>query len=71
MDEVHWLKLDNGLVAQEVMFVALFHLGGQLMCPSPMLSLPREKGYYRGSLTRVMFCPPPYTLSILEPVIVY
>jgi hypothetical protein len=56
VDEDHWLKLDNGSLAWEVVFVALFHLGGQLLCPSPVLSPPREKGYYWGALTRVTFC---------------
>jgi hypothetical protein len=72
VDEDLWLKLDNGSLAWEIVSVALFHLGGQLLCPSPMLSPPREKGYYWGALTRVTFCSPPYlTLSILEPLIVY
>jgi hypothetical protein len=46
VDEDHWLKLDNGSMDHEVMFVALFHLGGQLLFPIPMLSPPMEKGYY-------------------------
>jgi hypothetical protein len=56
------MKLDNGSPAQEVMFVSFFHLGGQHLCPSLMLSLPREKGYYWGALTRVKF----YFPTILE-----
>jgi hypothetical protein len=44
VDEDNWLKLDNGSIAQEDMFVSLFHIGGQLMCPSPMLLPPMEKG---------------------------
>jgi hypothetical protein len=40
------LKLDNGSLAYEVLFVSLFHLGGQHLCPSLVLSFPREKGYY-------------------------
>jgi hypothetical protein len=59
VDEDHWLKLDNGSLPWEVVFVALFHLGGQLMCPSHVLSPPKEKGYYRGALTRVTFHSPP------------
>jgi hypothetical protein len=35
VDEDLWLKLDNGSLAWEVVFVALFHLGGQLVCSSP------------------------------------
>jgi hypothetical protein len=38
VNEDHWLKLDSGSLAQEVMFVSLFHLGGQHLCPSPVLS---------------------------------
>jgi hypothetical protein len=49
VDEDNWLKLDNGSLAWEVMSVALFHPGGQLLCPSSMLSPPREKGTTRGS----------------------
>jgi hypothetical protein len=45
MDEDHWLKLDNGSLVQEVMFVSFFHLGGPHFFPSPMLASPREKGY--------------------------
>jgi hypothetical protein len=48
VDEDNWLNLDKGSLAQEVMCVALFHLGGQLLRLSPVLSLLREKGYYRG-----------------------
>jgi hypothetical protein len=43
VDEDLWLKLDNGLLTWEVFSVALFHLGGQLLCPSPVLSPPKEK----------------------------
>jgi hypothetical protein len=72
VDEDLWLKLDNGSLAWEAVFVVLFHLGGQHLCPSLLLSLPREKGYYWGGLTRVTFRSPPYlTLSILEPLIVH
>jgi hypothetical protein len=47
-------------------------LGGQFLCPSPMLSPLGEKGYYWGDLTRVMFSSLPYLiLSILEPVTMY
>jgi hypothetical protein len=49
VDEDHWLKLDNGSLTQEVMLVALFHLGGELLCPSPVLSLPRENGTTGGA----------------------
>jgi hypothetical protein len=58
VDEDHWLKLYNRLLAQEVMFFSLFHLEGQYLFPSPMLSLLMKKGYYYGVLTRVMFCFP-------------
>jgi hypothetical protein len=72
VDEDHWLKLDNGSLAEEVMFVSLFHLGGQHMCPSLVLSPPREKGYYWGGVTKVMLCSSPYlTLAILEHVAMY
>ena len=71
MDENLWFNLNNGLLAWEVVFVVLFNLGGELLCPSPVLSPPKEKGYCWGALTKVMFCSPPYlTLSILEPIIV-
>jgi hypothetical protein len=49
VDEDLWLKLDNGSLVWEIVSVALFHLGGQLLCPSPVLSPPREKGYYWGA----------------------
>jgi hypothetical protein len=66
------LKLDNGSLAWEIMLVALFHLGGQFLCPSLVLSPPRAKGYYWGGHTRVTFRSLSYlTLSILEPLIVY
>jgi hypothetical protein len=66
------LNLDHGSMAWEIVSVALFHLGGQLLCPTLMLSPPREKGYYCGELTRVTLYSPPYlTLSILEPLIMY
>jgi hypothetical protein len=72
VDEDLWLKLDNGSLAWEIVFVVLFHLGGQLLFPIPVLSLPRENGYYWGALTRVMFRSPPYlTLPILDPLIVH
>jgi hypothetical protein len=41
VDEDHWLKFDNGSLAWEVVFVSLFHLGGQRLHPSPVLSLPK------------------------------
>jgi hypothetical protein len=53
VDEDLWLMLDNGSLAWEIVFVALFHLSGQLLYSSPMLSPSREKGYYWGALTRV------------------
>jgi hypothetical protein len=49
VDEDHWLKLDNGSLAWEVMCVVLFHLGDQLLCPSLVLSSPKEKGYDWGA----------------------
>jgi hypothetical protein len=48
VNEDHWLKLDNGSLAQEVMFVSLFHLGGQHLCPSPVLSPAQGKGVLLG-----------------------
>jgi hypothetical protein len=48
VDEDLWLKLDNGSLAWEIVFVVLFHLGGQLVCPSLMLSPPMEKGVLLG-----------------------
>jgi hypothetical protein len=72
MDEDLWLKLGNGSLAWEIVSVTLFHLGGQLLFPSPVLSPPREKGYYWGALTRVTFCSSPYlTLFVLETLIVH
>jgi hypothetical protein len=69
VDEGHWLKLYNGSLAQEVMFVSLFHLCGHHLCTSTVLSFPREKGYYWGALIKVMFRSPTYlTFSILEHV---
>jgi hypothetical protein len=66
------LKSDNGSLPWEIVFVVLFHLGGQLMFPSPMLSLPKEKGHFWGGLTSIMLCSPPYLMiSIMEPLIVY
>jgi hypothetical protein len=47
-----WLKLDNGSLVQEIVLVALFHLGGQILCPSPELSTPREKGVILGGPSR-------------------
>ena len=46
MDEDLWLKLDNGSLVREIVSVVVFHLGGQLLYLSLVLSLPREKGYY-------------------------
>jgi len=45
VDEDIWLKLDNGSLVWKIVLVGLFHLGGQILCSSPMLSLPREKGH--------------------------
>jgi hypothetical protein len=50
VDEDLWLKLDNGSLAWEIVSVALFHLGGQLLCPSPVLSPPKGKGVLLGGL---------------------
>jgi hypothetical protein len=47
VDEDLSLKLDNVTCFGNVS-IALFHLGGQLLCPSIVLSLLREKGYYWG-----------------------
>jgi hypothetical protein len=44
VDEDLWLKSNNGSLAWEIVSVSLFHLGGQLLCPSPVLSPPKEKG---------------------------
>ena len=44
VDEDLWLKLDNGSLVWEIVLVALFHLGGQLLCPNPVMSPPMEKG---------------------------
>jgi hypothetical protein len=44
VDEDLWLKLDNGSLVWEIVSDALFHLGGHLLCPSLVLSLPKEKG---------------------------
>jgi hypothetical protein len=46
VDEDLWLKLDNGSLAWEIVSVALFHLGGQLLCPSPVTT--QEKGVLLG-----------------------
>jgi hypothetical protein len=48
VDEDLWLNLDNGSLVWEIVSVALFHLGGQLLFPSLVLLPPREKGYHRG-----------------------
>jgi hypothetical protein len=44
VDQDLWLKSNNGSLVWEIVSIALFHLGGQLLCPSPVLSQPREKG---------------------------
>jgi hypothetical protein len=54
------LNLDNGSLADEVIIVGLFHLGGQPLCTSPVLSPHGEKGYYWGALRGVTFHSPPY-----------
>jgi hypothetical protein len=48
VDEDIWLKLDNRSLVWEIVSVALFHLGGQIMFPSSVLSPPREKGVLLG-----------------------
>jgi hypothetical protein len=55
----------------EVMLFSLFHLGGHLMCPSPVLSL-LGKGVLLGALIGVTYHSLPYlTLFILGPSTVY
>jgi hypothetical protein len=72
VDQDLWLKLDNRSPVWEIESVALFHLVGQLLCPCPVFSLPKEKGQYGGGLPRVTFRSPPYiTLSISDPLIVH
>jgi hypothetical protein len=44
VDEDLWLKLDNGSLVWEIVWVALFHLGGQLLCPSLVFHCPGKRG---------------------------
>jgi hypothetical protein len=48
VDADHWLKLDNGSLAWKVVFVVLFHLGVQLLCPVPCCHYPGKMGTTRG-----------------------
>jgi hypothetical protein len=48
VDDDFWLKLDNGSLTLEILSVSLFHLGGQLLFPSPVLSPLQGKGVLVG-----------------------
>jgi hypothetical protein len=45
VDKDLWLKFDNGSLALEIVLFVMFYLGGKIVCPSLVLSPPREKGY--------------------------
>jgi hypothetical protein len=57
-------------MSPEVMLFALFHLGGHLGHPSPVLSLLGKRGTTGGSLKEVMYHSRSYLpLSILDPFV--